>query len=156
MAQESSVKSRIEKAMNEPKVRPGFVDELVVRTGAVEAGRKAEETLAGKHDLTPDEKHRLAAESVVGRLMQDRKPPKNVTAGMMVDQLVGNKRFTDAADRAGDRLAMDLRSGELIRRVGMKSAAEKTAKSAAAEKIAEKAGEAKAPEAPALRVPGAK
>lgn len=153
MAEERSAKTQIAEALNEPKVREEFVDELVVRTRAVETGRKAEEKLAEGGKLTAEEKHLLAAQSVVGKLMQTRKPPKNVTGEMMTAQLIGNKQFTAAADRSGDRLALDLRSGELIRRVGLQ-AAEKNAAQRTAEKNLSKAAEAKAPENPSVKAPG--
>ena len=153
MAEEKSVKNQIETALNEPKVRPGFVDELVVRTGAVEAGRKAEERLAAGGELPADEKHLLAARSVVGRLMQSRKPPKNVTADMMVNQLAGNRQFIAAADRSGDRLVPDLKTGELLRRVGLQ-AAEKNAAQRAAEKELSKSAGKNAPEDPSVGARG--
>lgn len=152
MAEEMSIRHQLESALDEPRVRPEFVDELVVRAGAVEAGRKAEEKLADAGRLTADEKHYLAAQSVVGRLMQDRKPPKNVTAEMMTEQLAGNRQFIAAADLSGDRLAVDLRSGELIRRVGLQ-AAEKNAAQRTAEKSLSQNAEKKAPEDPAAGAP---
>ena len=153
MAEEMSIKHQIESALDEPRVPPEFVDELVVRAGAVEAGRKAEEKLADADRLSAEEKPYLAAQSVVGRLMQNRKPPKNVTAEMMTEQLAGNKQFIAAADRSGGRLVPDLKTGELLRRVGLQ-AAEKNAAQRTAEKSLSQNAEKKAPEDPAVGAPG--
>ncbi len=144
--------ARLKEALNEPEIAPGFVEELVVRMGAIENGRKAEQTLAERSDLTAAEKTQCAAEGLVGRLMMTRKPPKNVTAEAMTGQLTGSEKFRQLTDRPASRLAEELKNGSLIRELGTpaKAAAKAAAKAPAkAEAKTEKGG----PEDPSLRTP---
>ena len=145
--------ARLKEALNEPEIDPGFVGELVVRMGAIENGRKAEQALAERKDLTAEEKTRYAAEGLVGRLMMTRKPPKSVTTEAMTGQLTDSEKFRKLTERPASRLAEELKNGSLIRELGAPAAGRKQ-EAPAAQVTAAKAGAKAAVKAEAKDGPG--
>ncbi len=122
------IKRKMTAALNEPTVPQEVVERAVDRINAVTAGRAAENELAGLAASAPAQrKTELAAAAVTGRLLSGRRPQKNVTSAMMTEQLVSNKRFCALTSGDPVRLAHDIRSGELIKKLAqpeMKKSAE--------------------------------
>lgn len=111
-----SIREKLTRAMAEPKAPEALIRQTIVRTGAVRDGLRAEEKLESDgSSLSPGERRELAAKSVVGRLMQNVRPPDGVTAERMTKQLMDMPAFRKLAEQPADRLLSDIRLGRVNR-----------------------------------------
>ena len=112
MDHEAAERSRIRAAVREPTVPPELVERTVVRGMAIQLGRRAEEQMVSA-PVEGETKLRLAAQSVLGRLMFSTKAPVGVGYERMVDALLRDERFRSAANKPPGELLADIRSGRL-------------------------------------------
>ena len=109
-----SFKDKLSAAMEEPSAPAALVRRTVVRIEAIRSGMSAEETLSREGEkLSADERRKLAAQSVVGRLMQNLAPPDGVSVDMMTGQLMEKPTLQRLAAIPPDRLVDDLRHGRV-------------------------------------------
>lgn len=115
---EETIKQKITAAMDEPAVPPEVVERALDRVNAVLAGREAEKQLASLGAAASGElKTELAAKAITGKLLSNRKPPRYVTSDMMTRQLTEDKSFRGLTSGDPVRLAQDIRSGEIFRKL---------------------------------------
>ncbi len=113
-----SVKEKIVNAMAEPRAPDALVERMVQRVKAIETGRRAEEQLRSEGgEPQPEARTMLAAESIVGRLMQRTPPPDGVTGAQMARQLKEQPRFRELVESDAD-LLNGLTSGRLLKKLG--------------------------------------
>lgn len=113
-----NLKEKIINAMAEPRAPDALVERTVQRVKAIETGRMAEEQLREKSGkLQPEARTTLAAESMVGRLMQQMPPPDGVTGAQMARQLKEQPRFRELVESDAD-LLNGLTSGRLLKKLG--------------------------------------
>lgn len=119
---EMTIKGKLAAALHEPPAPPGLVERTVVRAQAIVAGREAEQKLECSDTLSHAEFMDLAARSVVGRLMQKRMPPDNVSADMMYKQLQESDAFCRLADQPPKMFLAEVKNGALLRKLGGQTA----------------------------------
>lgn len=113
-----TIKEKLTAALREPPAPPGLVEQTVVRAQAIVAGREAEQQLESDSTLSRAEQVKLAAQSVVGRLMLKQPPPTNATADTMCRQLQENEAFCRLADQPPKALLAEVRNGAFLRKLG--------------------------------------
>lgn len=110
---EAAMKSKIQRAMNEPAAPEGLVRRTIVRANAIEAGRAAENELQALGSAAATEHSRaLAARGALGRLMLANAPPDGAGLELLERQLRQLPAFRTLADRPADQVLQDLRSGK--------------------------------------------
>lgn len=111
---EQLFKKKLTAAMSEPSAPDALIRRTLIRVQAVRNGAAAEDRLARDGEqLSGPERKILAAQSVVGRLMQSVVPPDGVNTEMMTKQLMQKPAFQKLSDLPADRLLDDLRHGRI-------------------------------------------
>lgn len=107
-------KTKLEQALQEPKAPEKLVRRTIRRCQLVSAGRRAEETLASKGNaVTVQEARALAADSILGRMANQKDVPDTLNA----QSLVKDERFCKLADRPADQLLKGLQQGTIFQEI---------------------------------------
>ncbi len=144
----AEIKQKMSEALDEPNVSEEFVETMVVRANAITNGREAEKLLS-EGGLTQSKKIELAAESVVGRMMINTKPPKGVSASAMTKQLSSVPKFREEVEKSGDELVHELKNGDFIKKFGVSPSIDE-------KRSPERSVEKTMPDDPAVEIPTAK
>lgn len=144
----AEIKQKMSEALDEPNVSEEFVETMVVRANAITNGREAEKLLS-EGGLTQSKKIELAAESVVGRMMINTKPPKGVSASAMTKQLSSVPKFREEVEKSGDELVHELKNGDFIKKFGVSPSIDE-------KRSPERPLEKTMPDDPAVEIPTAK
>lgn len=111
---EGRFKEKLTAAMAEPAAPQSLIRKTIVRIEAVRSGAAAEAALESRGEgISAAERRSLAAQSVVGRLMQSVAPPEGVTCEMMTKQLTESPAFQKLTEVPAERLLADLRHGRI-------------------------------------------
>ncbi|MCQ2447976.1 MAG: hypothetical protein MJ073_03600 [Oscillibacter sp.] len=109
-------KKRVAAAIWEPRAPDDLVERTVMRGQCLIEGRAAQRRLAELKGTPPNrELQRLAAQSVVGQLMQTTELPQSVSGREMVELLLQDADFVQVLTRPADELLQALHTGELLR-----------------------------------------
>lgn len=108
-------KNLIKDAMAEPKAPDYLVKSVLERGKAIEEGRIAESTLRERDDLTKSDISRLAASSIIGRLMLDKRMPKGETKDSLISSLTNNERFQKVTMKDKSKLLLEIESGDIFK-----------------------------------------
>lgn len=109
-------RARFAAALGEPAVPKELVERMVVRAKAIVTGREAEKCLEDTSTaITDKEKLDLAAQSIVGRMMQHQNPPKNVSGAMLAESLKKQDAFIKLASCDRTKLIDTIKNGDVFR-----------------------------------------
>lgn len=115
---ESEIKDTIKQVMAEPKTPKELLDRTIERGKAIEIGAKAEKRLHEMNNEGPNlEIERLAACSIVGRLMQVSNMPNGVTAEMLIKNLEQNSAFKKAVQKSSEEVLIGIQNGNIVNQI---------------------------------------
>lgn len=115
---EQDINKTIKQVMAEPKAPKELVLRTIERGKAIQYGAAAEKKLHEMNNEGPNfETERLAACSIVGRLMQVSNMPNGATAEMMIKNLEQNATFKKAVQKSSEELLIGIQNGDLVKQI---------------------------------------
>lgn len=117
---ETTIKNKIVGALGEVCAPKDLVERMAVRATSIVNGRKAEQQLSEMGSAHPDSL--VVAQCVVGRLMMSIDPPNGISVETMTKSLVQNQKFCQLSDAPASELLNELKTGRLIRELGVTKA----------------------------------